>query len=163
MKRIGSSPFNDKVVQKVQMIDPNDVGRAPIEFGYKKLKSAFERRFQKRVEREIAELTRKGIKESTKATAKSGTKKGAKKGARRGAEELRHSRDKGRFNSRYLDSYQVLKEHDAMNVAVMFQFNKLNTQARFLKSSKNYGGKKPIIANITRGRLDRIIEGGTDY
>lgn len=41
MKIMGTSRFNQRFVQKVQLIDPNDFGRAPVEWLYQKTKKWF--------------------------------------------------------------------------------------------------------------------------
>lgn len=45
----GSAKFNDKVVQRVQLIDPNDLGRAPVEAAYKYISKKIAKRFAKKL------------------------------------------------------------------------------------------------------------------
>lgn len=141
----GSREFNDKVVQKVQWIDANDLGRAPIEFTYQKLKKVIHES-QEAIIKKFSRL-RKAAKIVEKAS----------KINYQGLTVLGGS---------YLWSFrplQITKAGYKKRIPCIMNFNKFETGKSKDPTTKNYGGKKSIIFWATRGELYRIWKEGVSY
>ena len=141
----GSRDFNDKVVQKVQWVDPNDLGRAPIEYAYQKLK--------------------KFINEAQEALIK---KYSRLKKIAQVVEKANRINYNGLtvLGGEYLWSFrplQITKPGFKKRIPCIMNFNVKETGKSKNPLTKNFGGKKSIIFWATRGELYKIWKEGTAY
>lgn len=143
IRYLGSKKFNERWVQNLQLIDPNDMGRAPVEFIYRKLKGRIDKYFNKRIVAKTRKIERffKGTYKLEKAFVKSGGKIIKR--------------------NRYLLGYKVLiKDPTGKANAVLIKFNHLYTTS---KSGKNKKGKRDIMIKMSDIEIDRLQVEGKDY
>lgn len=155
IKSLGSPRFNEAFVQRAQLLDPNDVGRYPIELLYQKFRKIYEKRLFNKAFREASRKGVSNIKKSknlTEAFKRSGGKIIKNKdGSRRAT-----------IFSRYIIGAKMLPGGTALKRWVLVKFNPLNARA-INQGYKNYGGKKDIIVTMTDNDFDRLVTEGTSY
>lgn len=141
---MGSSRYNDLVVQTSQNIDPNNLGRYLIERPYRLLKT--------RIERFNTKWLRATIKYSNKVS-NAWTQAG---GIWMGGE--------------FINGYKVLTTGNVgflTKNAVLINFNKENTAAKNKtwkgKATNNFGGKKDVIVLMSNLELGKLRDYGGDY
>lgn len=151
IKKLGSRWFNDRIVQRLQLIDPNDFGRMFPEKAYQYLKDKLKDNLLKRATRgglRKAAILLKEAEDVEAAFEKSGGTL---------MEGSRH----------YIIGIKVL--HSSFNNHICYvKFNKLNTAAKHAvwrgQQTKNHGGKKDILIQVTSWELHRLLGiGGMKY
>lgn len=143
IKYTGSGKFNDKWVQPLQAIfDPNDLGRAPIEYAYKLIKRKFEKKFENKIIKRAEEAGIKNIKK-WKNLDEAAIASGAIK-----------------IGGRYLFSIKRIKR--GARGAALLIFNSDNTGAKS-RSGKNMGGKRPVVAYCSGEEFIKLAEEGSSY
>ncbi len=143
VKRIGSRGFNDRIVQRVQLIDPNDAGRALIERAYQGIKKWIDKKWHK-----FKKWLRKTFKMEQRI------------------EDALSKQGWTVLNSRYLQALKPMyKIHESKipgkdTYEVQVRFNKTNTMS---SKGKNKNGKKPIIVKMTSLDMEKLVTQGSSY
>lgn len=138
-KKVGSRNFNDNFVQKVQLIDPNDAGRAPIEFAYQKAKQWANKKLDKFKKWRKYKKVRKFEKKLESTFVKNGGKL---------------------IGSRYIYGIKPLFKK-IKKWEVLVQFRKSTTSGL---TGKNKNGKKDLIVDMTDYDIEQMVERpGSDY
>lgn len=143
VKKLGTKDFNDKFVQRAQLIDPNDLGRYGPERMYQFLKEKLDKKIEKNVFRKAGAKGKallKDAKEIEDAFVKSG----------------------GTLfpPNRYIIGMKVLGGPINSRL-VLIKFNKLNTSTK--KAGKNHNGKKDLIIRATDADIERLRLEGKNY
>lgn len=145
IKFAGTSEYNDKVVQRVQNVDANDLGRYPVERMYQALK--------KRIRSSKVTWLKKGLKAQVKVE-NAWTKAG---GVWMGGE--------------FIDGYKIISAPAQGTLTktqvVLIRFNKTNTRAINKqwrgKATNNFGGKKDVIVAMSDWQLKKLRDLGGQY
>lgn len=143
LKYLGSSQFNSKWVQKLQLIDSNDFGRAIPEGTYQVIKNKFLNsrlkkeweKFEKAFEGKYANVAKKAMEIDTDAVI--------------------------RVEGRYINMIRPLSHTKGMHLCLV-TFNPINTAAKD-PTAKNFGGKAPVIIQASTKDLDGLTLRGEEY
>lgn len=145
VKFVGSHQFNDSVVQRVQLINPSDAGRAWVEFTSRWLRKAVRGKLPKQGTKAYENL-QKGkhvVGKIEKAFVKSG----------------------GTLipPNRYLLGFKKVPiEHPGKYQSYLLYFNQKHTGAKDPKA-KNHGGKKHVIISATKKQIVMLQTEGVYY
>lgn len=153
INKIGSKLFNDRVVQNIQLIDPNDLGRAPIERGYQYLKKKLSEKYAQKV---ANNLTHKVVHKTIENLDNVSKFKNELDGIKQLFNES------GGYlipNNRYLLGYKVLDTQGKKNV-VLLKFNPFYASG---DTGKNIGGKKDVLVMATNDDLKQLRNIGVQY